>query len=87
MRVKHAVVLLSAATFGLVAAGCSDDDDDTIDATIPGNPDLNPGDGTGLDVDPGEGSGLPGDADDEGTDAPEATDAPEVTVAVETTSA
>ncbi len=74
MRMKHIVLLLSVASFGVVAAGCGDDDDDV---------DLNPGDGSGVDLDPGEGSGLPGDAGDEGTDAPE--DPAAITVVVETT--
>jgi len=73
MRMKHTVLLLSVASFGVVAAGCGDDDD----------VDLNPGDGSGVDLDPGEGSGLPGDAGDEGTDAPE--DPTAITVVVETT--
>ncbi len=77
MRMKHTVLLLSVASFGVVAAGCGDDDDDDVD--------LNPGEGSGVDLDPGEGSGLPGDAGDEGTDAPEDTTA--MTVVVETTEA
>jgi len=86
MRMKHVAVLLSVASFGLVAAACGDDDDD-VDLN-PGDGtgvDLNPGEGSGVDLDPGEGSGLPGDEGDEGTDAPEDTTA--ITVVVETTSA
>jgi hypothetical protein len=58
MKLKRSVIALSAVALGLGAAGCSDDDDDDIiEETVPGNPDL----------DPGAGSGLPGDAGDEGT--------------------
>ena len=55
---KRSVIALSAVALGLGVAGCSDDtgDDDVIDETIPGNPDL----------DPGAGTGLPGDEGDEG---------------------
>jgi hypothetical protein len=59
MNVKRSVIALSAIGLGLGIAGCSDDtgDDDIIDETVPGNPDL----------DPGAGTGLPGDEGDEGT--------------------
>ena len=51
-------VALSALALGFGSVGCSDDDDDDIiDETVPGNPDL----------DPGAGTGLPGDEGDEGT--------------------
>lgn len=59
MKFKRSVIALSAVALGLGVAGCGDDDDDddVIEETVPGNPDL----------DPGEGSGLPGDEGDEGT--------------------
>jgi len=72
---KHTVLLLSVASFGVVVAGCSDDDDVDLNPGDGTGVDLNPGDGSGVDLDPGEGSGLPGDAGDEGTDAPEDTTA------------
>ena len=83
MRMKHTVLLLSVASFGVVVAGCSDDDDVDLNPGDGTGVDLNPGDGSGVDLDPGEGSGLPGDAGDEGTDAPDDTTA--MTVVVETT--
>jgi hypothetical protein len=58
MNVKRSVIALSAIGLGLGIAGCSDDTgDDIIDESVPGNPDL----------DPGAGTGLPGDEGDEGT--------------------
>ena len=59
MRMKHSVIPLAvvALSFGVAACSDDDDDDDVIEETVPGNPDL----------DPGEGSGLPGDEGDEGT--------------------
>jgi hypothetical protein len=58
MNVKRSVIALSAVALGLSVAGCSDDTgDDIIDESVPGNPDL----------DPGAGTGLPGDEGDEGT--------------------
>ena len=52
------MIALSTVALGVGFAGCGDDDDDdVIEETVPGNPDL----------DPGEGSGLPGDEGDEGT--------------------
>jgi hypothetical protein len=58
MNVKRSAIALSAVALGFGVAGCSDDDDDDIiEETVPGNPDL----------DPGDGSGLPGDEGDEGT--------------------
>lgn len=59
MKLKRTAIIVSAVGLGLGFAGCSDDDDDDgiIEETVPGNPDL----------DPGDGSGLPGDEGDEGT--------------------
>jgi hypothetical protein len=59
MKLKRSVIALSAVALGVGFAGCGDDDDDddVIEETVPGNPDL----------DPGEGTGLPGDEGDEGT--------------------
>ena len=57
--------LAAAAALPLTFVACDDDDDGNID-----NPDLDPGEGTGLpgeddvDLDPGAGSGLPGDDED-----------------------
>jgi hypothetical protein len=64
--VRKLIAALAVAALPFTAVACGDDDDDDIE-----NPDLDPGEGTGLpgegtlDVDPGEGSGLPGDTSDE----------------------
>ena len=61
MRKTLAAIAIATLPFVGVACG-DDDDDDDIE-----NPDLDPGEGTGLpgegtvDLDPGEGTGLPGD--------------------------
>ena len=63
---RRHLAILAAVTIPLtMVAACDDSDDDDID-----NPDLDPGEGTGIpgedsigdtDLDPGEGTGLPGD--------------------------
>ena len=67
---RKSMALLAAAALPLTFVACDDSDDDgNID-----NPDLDPGEGTGLpeeedvDVDPGEGTGLPGGEDTGGDD-------------------
>lgn len=58
MKFQRSVIALSAVALGFGVAGCADDDDDdVIEETVPGDPDL----------DPGAGGGLPGDEGDEGT--------------------
>ena len=64
MRRATRATMMSAALVLLPCSllACDDDNDGNID-----NPDLDPGEGTGLpeeedvDLDPGEGTGLPGD--------------------------
>lgn len=67
---RKTLAVLAAAALPLAFVACDDSDDDgNID-----NPDVDPGEGTGLpeeedvDVDPGEGTGLPGGDDVEETD-------------------
>jgi hypothetical protein len=64
MRRRLAILAVAALPLTMVVA-CDDDNDGNID-----NPDLDPGDGTGIpgdnsisnpDLDPGGGTGLPGD--------------------------
>jgi hypothetical protein len=62
---RQLAILASAALPLTMVAACDDDNDGNID-----NPDIDPGDGTGIpgddsladtDLDPGAGTGLPGD--------------------------
>jgi len=45
---SRALMVLSAATLGVVGVGCSDDDDDNPVDDVEEDVDLDPGEGTGL---------------------------------------